>query len=383
MKKIILIPDSFKGTMSSIDICNIMDYEIRKYHPNAKIISIPVADGGEGTVDAFLSALGGKKIFINVCGPNQKKVSSFYGRINDYAIIEMSAASGLPLAGEDEKVEKYTTFGVGELIKDAIESGAKKIIVGLGGSATNDGGVGAAVALGIKFYDTLGNEFLPVGDSLCKIAKIDVSGKYPGLDKVKIITMCDVDNPLCGERGAAQVFAPQKGADSKTVKILDSGLAHFAKIVKRDLGYDILNLPGAGAAGGMGGGMVALLNSELQKGIQTVLELVKFDELLVGTDAVFTGEGKIDNQSLGGKVVIGVAERAMKKSVPVFAIVGDIGDDIDLVYEKGIHGIFSINRVAVPYSEAKKRARHDLHLTMDNLMKYTNTILAYANKLNS
>lgn len=371
MKKILLIPDSFKGTMSSSEICEIMKKAIHTYYPETEVISIPVADGGEGTVDSFLAAVGGKKVHLTVKGPYFEDIQSFYGILPDNtAVVEMAAAAGLPLVGENKRAEKTTTYGVGQLISHAVASGCRKIIIGLGGSATNDGGTGAAAALGVRFINAKGESFIPVGESLSEIASIDTSGLDPALEGVEMITMCDIDNPLCGPRGAAAVFAPQKGADEAMVRILDQNLAHMAEIVKKDLGRDIINLKGAGAAGGMGGGMAAFFGSKLQMGIETVLDAVHFNELLDGADLVFSGEGKIDSQSLGGKVVIGVARRTKKKGVPLIAIVGDIGDDIEGVYDEGVSAIFSINRVAVPFSEAKLRSKSDLALTMDNLMRF-------------
>ena len=371
MKKILLIPDSFKGTMSSSEICEIMKKAIHTYYPETEVISIPVADGGEGTVDSFLAAVGGKKVHLTVKGPYFEDIQSFYGILPDNtAVVEMAAAAGLPLVGENKHAEKTTTYGVGQLITHAVASGCRKIIIGLGGSATNDGGTGAAAALGVRFINAKGESFIPVGKSLSEIASIDTSGLDPALEGVEMITMCDIDNPLCGPRGAAAVFAPQKGADEAMVRILDQNLAHMAEIVKKDLGRDIINLKGAGAAGGMGGGMAAFFGSKLQMGIETVLDAVHFNELLDGADLVFSGEGKIDSQSLGGKVVIGVARRTKKKGVPLIAIVGDIGDDIEGVYDEGVSAIFSINRVAVPFSEAKLRSKSDLALTMDNLMRF-------------
>lgn len=371
MKKVLLIPDSFKGTMSSEEICTVMGEVIRRHYPAAEVVSIPVADGGEGSVDSFLAAMGGEKVHLTVKGPYNEALESFYGVLpGGGAVVEMAAAAGLPLVGEEKHAEQTTTFGVGQLIAEAARSGAKKIIVGLGGSATNDGGCGAAAALGVRFYNRAGESFVPVGGTLKEIDRIDLSGLLPELAAVEMVTMCDIDNPLCGPSGAAAVFGPQKGADPAMVQLLDDGLRHLAAVVRRDLGKDILDLPGAGAAGGMGGGMVAFLGSRLQMGIETVLDTVGFDDLLEGADLVFSGEGKIDSQSLRGKVVIGVARRTQKHNVPLIAIVGDIGDNIEGVYDQGVTGVFSINRVAVPYKEARHRSKGDLALTMDNLLRF-------------
>ncbi len=375
MNRFIVIPDSFKGTMSSSEICAIMEKVILTHYPEAQITAIPVADGGEGSVDAFLQAMGGEKIFVPVQGPYGETIQGFYGLLPDgTAVVEMAAAAGLPLVGDNRHAEKTTTYGVGQLMLAAAQAGCRQLIVGLGGSSTNEGGCGAAAAAGVKFYNADGQEFIPVGETLQDIARIDTSALHPSLKNIPIVTMCDIDNPLCGANGAAAVFAPQKGADPECVKMLDAGLQHMSEIVKRDLNKDILNLAGAGAAGGMGGGMVAFFDSTLQMGIETVLDAVQFDQLLETADVVLSGEGKIDQQSLRGKVVIGVARRTKKANVPLWAIVGDIGDDIAAAYEEGVSGIFSINRVAVPYKEARQRAREDLALTVENILRFVKTI---------
>ncbi len=376
MKKVLLIPDSFKGTMSSSEICSIMQERIHAYYPSAEVISIPVADGGEGSVDSFLSAMQGEKVWVTVKGPYMEDMQAFYGLVDGgaTAVIEMAACAGLPLVGDQLHAEKTTTYGVGQLMEHAVRSGCKKLIVGLGGSSTNDLGTGAAAALGIRFLDSDGKSFVPVGGTLSKICKIDKSSLLPELKQVEIITMCDIDNPLYGPNGAAYVFAPQKGADPAMVDYLDGQLRAAADTIREQLGADVAQLPGAGAAGGMGGGMVAFFGSRLQMGIETVLDTVGFDHLLEGADLVFSGEGKIDFQSLRGKVVIGVARRTKKQGVPLIAIVGDIGDNIEGAYEEGVSAIFSINRVAVPFSEAKKRSKADMGLTMENLMRFISQI---------
>lgn len=376
MKKAILIPDSFKGTMSSAEICSIMKGEILKFYPECEIISIPVADGGEGSVDAFLEALGGEKIYKSVCGPYPgESVEGYYGILpGNIAIIEMAAAAALPMVGDRKDPSKTTTYGVGELIMDAASKGVEKIIVGLGGSATNDAACGLAAACGVKFLDEEGNAFIPVGGTLDKVAKIDTSTMCEELKKIKIVTMCDIDNPFYGPEGAPAIYGPQKGADEAMIKDLDEKMRKLSGVMIRDCGVDVQTIPGSGAAGGMGGGMVAFFKSELQMGIETVLETVHFDTLLENTDFVFTGEGRIDGQSLRGKVVIGVARKAKAKGVKVVAIVGDIGNDVGGAYKEGVTGIFSINRVAVPYKEARPRAKSDLALTMENLLAYTSAL---------
>jgi glycerate kinase len=354
-----------------MEICVIMEDVIRRHCPGAEIISMPVADGGEGSVDAFLAACGGEKVSVPVKGPYMEDMEASYGIIGKgTAVIEVAAAAGLPLVGDALNPAKTTTYGVGQLMAHAARRGCKKIILGLGGSATNDFGAGAAAACGIRFLDGAGKAFVPLGETLSRIARIDTQGLLPEISSTEIITMCDINNPLYGPAGAAHVFAPQKGADPAMVEFLDGQLRAVSETVKRELGVDVSVLPGAGAAGGMGGGMAAFFGSRLRMGIETVLDTVGFDALLPGTDMVFTGEGKIDTQSLRGKVVIGVARRAKKQGVPVLAIVGEIGDNIEGAYDEGVSGIFSIIRVAKPFKEIKERSAEDLRLTMDNLFRF-------------
>ncbi len=371
MKTWILMPDSFKGTMSSAEICQCMRTQILRHIPDAKVISIPVADGGEGSVDCFLQAMGGQRIEAEVYGPFGNRMTAHYGIVSqDTAVIEMAACAGLPLVEGYQDPEKMTTFGVGQLMLDAVKRGCKKLIVGLGGSCTNDGGAGAAAACGAKFYDEEGQAFMPVGGTLCRMARVDLSGLKAQLDGIEIIAMCDIDNPLCGPQGAAAVFGPQKGADSAMVARLDEGLRHLAEVVRRDTGCNAMDEPGAGAAGGMGYGMLACFGAKLQMGIETVLDTVSFETLARRADVILTGEGRMDGQSLRGKVVMGIARRAKPLGVPVVAVVGDIGDDVAPAYEQGVTGIFSINRVAQDFEKVRARSKNDLALTMDNLVRF-------------
>ena len=371
MKKVLLVPDSFKGTMSSAEICSIMEKAIKMFYPKADVISIPVADGGEGSVDAFLTALGGEKKIVSVQGPFGQEMKSFFGILkNGTAVIEMASCAGLPLVGDRKDPRITTTYGCGELIKAALDAGCKKIIMGIGGSATTDGGCGTAAALGVKFLDKDGKAFVPTGGTLHKIEKIDKSGLDNRLKKIELVTMCDIDNPLYGKTGAAYVFGPQKGADPEMVKLLDDGLQHLAEVAKKELSLDMASTPGAGAAGGLGYGMKVFLDSQLQMGIETVLNTVNFNELLKSADCVFSGEGKIDTQSLRGKVVIGIARRTKKANVPLIAVVGDIGDDIEAAYDEGVSAIFSINRLAIEFPKAILRAKSDLELTMQNILRF-------------
>lgn len=371
MQNFILVPDSFKGTLSAIEVCNIMKSSIKNLYKDANIISVPVADGGEGTVDAFLYALGGEKKSIWVSDAfNEQKILAHYAMLKDnIAVIEMAACAGLPLVKNRLEPDKTTTFGVGELIVDAINSGAKKIILGLGGSATNDGGCGMAAALGVKFKDEQDQEFIPTGGTLSQIYKIDMNNIYSKIKDIEFISMCDVDNPLCGKLGASAVFAPQKGADEDMVKSLDEGLAHLAKIIKRDLHIEVKDIKGAGAAGGLGAGSIAFLQSKLTKGIDVILDTINFDELVSKADIVFTGEGKFDSQSLHGKVVMGVANRSQKYKTPVIVVTGAIGENIQEAYNKGITAIFSINKEPMEFSKSALKSKENMILTMENILR--------------
>ena len=371
MQNFILVPDSFKGTLSAIEVCNIMKSSIKNLYKDANIISVPVADGGEGTVDAFLYALGGEKKSIWVSDAfNEQKILAHYAMLkDDIAVIEMATCAGLPLVKNRLEPDKTTTFGVGELIIDAINSGAKKIILGLGGSATNDGGCGMAAALDVKFKDEQDQEFIPTGGTLSQIYKIDMNNIYSKIKDVEFVSMCDVDNPLCGKLGASAVFAPQKGADEDMVKLLDEGLAHLAKIIKRDLHIEVKDIKGAGAAGGLGAGSIAFLQSKLTKGIDVILDTINFDELVSKADIVFTGEGKFDSQSLHGKVVMGVANRSQKYKTPVIVVTGAIGENIQEAYNKGITAIFSINKEPMEFSKSALKSKENMILTMENILR--------------
>lgn len=371
MEKILLVPDSFKGTLSSRQVCQVMAGQLRRFFPQAQVKSIPVADGGEGSVEAFLAAAGGERRTRTVTGPFGEPVEAFYGILGDgrTAVIEMAACAGLPLAEGRLNPERATTYGVGELLLAAKEAGCTKAILGLGGSCTNDGGAGAAAALGAKFTRADGAAFVPTGGTLGEIAALDVSPVAQALQGMELTAMCDIDNPLYGEAGAAAVFAPQKGADAAMVARLDAGLRHLGQVSARCLGRDFSHLPGAGAAGGLGFGMAAFCGAQLRMGIDAVLDAVGFDSLLPGTDVVFTGEGKIDSQSARGKVVSGVAARCRKAGVPVVAVVGQIGQGFEEMYQQGLTAVFSINRAAQPFAESRFHAGENLALTMENIAR--------------
>ena len=371
MEKILLVPDSFKGTLSSRQVCQVMSGQLRRFFPQAQVKSIPVADGGEGSVEAFLAAAGGERRMLTVTGPFGEPVEAFYGILGDgrTAVIEMAACAGLPLAEGRLNPERATTYGVGELLLAAKEAGCTKAILGLGGSCTNDGGAGAAAALGAKFTRADGAAFVPSGGTLGEIAALDVSPVAQALQGMELTAMCDIDNPLYGDAGAAAVFAPQKGADAAMVARLDAGLRHLGQVSARCLGRDFSHLPGAGAAGGLGFGMAAFCGAQLRMGIDAVLDAVGFDSLLPGTDVVFTGEGKIDSQSARGKVVSGVAARCRKAGVPVVAVVGQIGQGFEEMYQQGLTAVFSINRAAQPFAESRFHAGENLALTMENIAR--------------
>ena len=371
LKKFVLIPDSFKGTLSSTEICETLERAIRVHHSDAEVVSIPVADGGEGSVDCFLTALGGEKVTLTVNNPYMEEMSAYYGLIDNgqTAVIEMAACAGLPLVETRKNPLKTTTYGVGELMLHAADQGVKKIVVGLGGSSTNDGGCGAAAAAGVLFYNDQNETFVPTGGTLKDIARIDVSQVAPSLKEVEIVTMCDIDNPMYGPTGAAHVFGPQKGADKDMVLFLDAGVKHLAEVIQRDLAMDLSTMPGTGAAGAMGAGMVAFFHSTLQMGIETVLDTVNFEEIIQDADYIFTGEGKIDFQSLRGKVVIGVAKRAKKQEKKVIVIAGGADQGIEEAYEVGVTAVFTINRLPEPLEISRHKSRENLYDTADNILR--------------
>lgn len=371
MKKFVLIPDSFKGTLSSTRICEIMSEKIKEHFDGAEIVSIPVADGGEGSVDCFLTALGGEKVTATVSGPYFEKMQGFYGLIDggNTAVIEMASVAGLPLVENNKNPLKTTTFGVGELIIDAVKNGAKKVILGLGGSCTNDFGCGCASACGVKFYDKNKKEFIPVGGTLKDIDRVDLSTLNPILKNVEFITMCDIDNPPYGEHGAAHVFAPQKGASDSDVLFLDDGVKHLCELLSRDNKIETKDLAGGGAAGAFGAGTVAFFNSNLKMGIEVVLDTVGFDKVIKDADYIFTGEGKLDGQSLRGKVVVGVAREAKKQHVSVISVVGGAERDVKKVYEEGVSAVFTINRLPEDFSVSRYKSEENLALTFDNILR--------------
>lgn len=371
MAKYVLIPDSFKGTLSSEDICRIASEEILRLEPEAEICAIPVADGGEGTVDAFLAAVGGTRAEVPCTGPCGQEVMGFYGLLPDgTAVVEMAAAAGLPLAGACRDPEKTTTYGVGQLMAHALSRGAKRLVLGLGGSATNDGGCGAAAALGAEFLDAEGRAFVPTGGTLTQIAHIHMKGLRETLAGVEVTVMCDIDNPLCGPAGAAAVFGPQKGADAAMVARMDAGLRHLAETLEKDVGMEVLTLAGGGSAGGFGAGAAAFFGGQLRMGIDVVLDLTGFDWKCRGASLVITGEGHLDSQSLRGKTVVGVARRARALGVPAAALVGGCETALDAVYAEGVSGVFPIHPALCTWPQAAARTEEDLRFTMGNLLRF-------------
>lgn len=361
--KIIIAPDSYKGTLSARQVAQTIDKAVKDTVPNAKTVLMPIADGGEGTIEA----LGAQKRYLTVTGSQHESVKSFYGVLGDTAVIELAACAGLPMA---KKLcpETATTYGVGQLICAALDAGFRKFIVALGGSSTNDMGCGMAAALGVKFTNKDSNYFIPAGLSLADIVKIDMSGLDPRIKESEIVTMCDIDNPLCGEKGASYVFAPQKGAKPEALPLLDAAMLHASVMVKEFIGKDVAKIPGAGAAGGCGAGMVAFFDSELRRGIDVVLDTKNFDAELCDTDLVFTGEGRFDSQSIDGKAISGIAARTKPKNIPLVVLCG-AADESDLCYDMGVTAVFSIQRKAMPFKEAKLVNEPSLYKTAFNVMK--------------
>lgn len=371
MNNFLIIPDSFKGTLSASEVCDAIKDGICRVLPQASVRKIPAADGGEGTVDALLTALGGEKIALTVSDPLGREIEGSYGILpNGTAVIEMAAAAGLPLLSESERNPGITTtYGVGQLLDDAICRGCKNILMGLGGSSTNDFGCGAAVAMGALFFDADGNEFLPTGGTLHRIADYDLTALSEKLTGCSVTVICDIDNPTYGTTGAAYVFAPQKGADADCVKRLDQNLRAFGEVIRQKEQIDVQQIKGGGAAGAMGAGMAVLFGATLTSGIDAVLDAVKFEEIAVGYDCIFTGEGKFDSQSLGGKVCIGLAKRAKPLGIPVIVIAGGVGDDIDAAYGMGVSAVFSINRLPLPLAQSAPYSKDNLTFVTEQIVR--------------
>lgn len=375
MKKdfsIVLAPDSFKESMSAKEVCEAMERGIKKVNKDIRCIHVPMADGGEGTMQALVDATNGKAYSLNVVGPLGNMVEANYGILGDgeIGVLEMASASGIQLVPIEKRNPLITTtYGTGQLIKACLDHGVKKILIGIGGSSTNDGGAGAIQALGGKLLDAQGNELGFGGGELGKLARIDLKNFDMRLNDVIIEVACDVSNPLCGREGASSVFGPQKGATKEMIKILDDNLKHYSYIIKNQLGKDILNEPGGGAAGGLGAGLMAFLGGTLKKGIDLVIEYTLLDEKVKNADMVWTGEGSIDFQTQYGKTPLGVAQIAKKYKKPVIALVGKVGEGIDVLYEKGIDSIFGIVNGVTSLEEALEKGKENIERTSENIVR--------------
>ena len=371
---IVIASDSFKENLTSLQVASCIEKGIKKVLPKAKIIKVPMADGGEGTVQALVDATGGKFARKKVIGPDDKKVSAHYGLLGDgvTGVIEMAEASGLHLvAKKDRNPLKATTYGTGELIVDAMNKGIKTIIIGLGGSATVDGGAGMAQALGVRFLNKSGKEITEHlgGGMLNKIATIDMSQVNPLVKKTRIIIASDVTNPLAGKKGAAHVFGPQKGANPAQVKTLDDNLEYFGQLIKKDLKKDVASKAGAGAAGGLGAALMAFTRSSMKRGVDLVVKVTELEKYLKGADLVITGEGRVDFQTAFGKTPAGVAKAAKKFKVPVVAIGGCLADDARGVFDHGIHGLAAAAAKDMSFEVAIKDSRKHLELAGERVIR--------------
>lgn len=356
--KFLFASDSFKGTLSSEKIIGLLEQAAKNIFPGCETVGIPIADGGEGTVDAVITVTQGGYQKAAVHGPLMELREGVYGEFHgDTAVIEMAAASGLPMVPEELRdPRRTTTYGTGEMLKDALDKGYRKIAVAIGGSATNDGGMGAMRALGIRFLDEQGTELEGTGGDLIKVCRIDISRIHPAVKETEFTVMCDVNNPLTGTDGATYTFGKQKGGTPEILDALEAGMKNYAQVVLKETGVDVDQIAGAGAAGGLGAALCVFLNATLKSGIETVLDLMDFDRLLDGVDAVITGEGRIDWQSAFGKVPWGVGTRCKNRQIPAVAIVGGMGDGADKIYEHGINSIVTTINGTMALDEALERA---------------------------
>lgn len=356
--KIIFAPDSFKGTLSAERICELLDEKAKLVFPRCETVGIPVSDGGEGAVDVVVSAAKGVYRTIVVRGPMGKPVQAKYGIFHENcAIIEMATASGLPLVPVSERnIRRASTYGTGELIADALNQGIRKFHIAIGGSATNDGGIGCAAALGAKFLDRDGQELEAIPENLSKICSIDRANVNPYIKESSFTVMCDVTNPLLGETGATYIFGPQKGATEEDKVFLEQGMKNYARVLQKTFGKDIASVPGAGAAGGLGAGLMAFTDARLNRGIETILEILDFDRVIAGADLIVTGEGMMDYQSVYGKVPFGVGMAAKKKKIPCVAVVGGMGRNASDLYAYGVDSIITTINGAMPIEQALENA---------------------------
>lgn len=375
MTKYVVAPDSFKESMTAKEVCNAMEKGIKEADSAAEVIKVPMADGGEGTVDSLVDATHGQRVIVEVTGPLGNKISAYYGILGDgtTAVIEMAKASGLEIVEKKKRNPMITTtFGTGELIRDALDHNVKEIIIGLGGSSTNDGGSGMAQALGAKLLDQNNHQIPFGGGNLDKLDKIDISNLDSRLQDVKIILASDVTNPLIGKEGASRVFGPQKGATPEMVEKLENNLQHYAKIVKRDLNKDVASVSGAGAAGGLGAGLMAFTTCEMRRGVDLAIEVTKLEEKIRDADYVFTGEGGTDFQTKFGKTPYGVAKLGKKYHKPVISLAGYLGEGIDSLYSEGFTAIFGIIPGACDLSTALKNGPSNVARTTENIVRLLN-----------
>jgi glycerate kinase len=357
MKKVVIAPQGFKESLTGMEIARAMEQGVRAVWPEAEVVLAPVADGGDGTLQSLVDSSGGEVRTVTVKDPLGRPVKAQWGAMGDgkTAVVEMARSSGLALLSPAERnPRKTTTYGVGQVIKAALDAGFTRLITGIGGSATNDGGAGMAQALGAKLLDPSGKELEPGGAALANLARIDMSGFDSRLKKVSIEVACDVNNPLCGPTGASAIFGPQKGATPEVVQELDAALAHFADVIRRDLGKDVSEIPGAGAAGGLGAGLMAFANARLRLGADIVLEAVGLEKKLAGADLVIVGEGQFDRSTVFNKSPVAVAQRAKQRSIPVIGIAGSLGAGYREVHEHGIDAVFSLVSRPMTLEEAMK-----------------------------
>ncbi|MDE9542148.1 glycerate kinase [Xenorhabdus bovienii] len=368
--KIVIAPDSFKESLSALQVAEAIEQGFREIFPQAAYIKLPMADGGEGTVESLVAATGGQRISCSVTDPLGQPVDAFFGLLGDgkTAVIEMAAASGLHLVPMEQRNPLITTsYGTGEIILAALEHGAQKLILGIGGSATNDGGAGMMQALGAQLWD--GDcRILPLGGAaLTRLESIGLSGLDPRLSQLEITVACDVNNPLCGELGASAIFGPQKGATPEMVKALDSALHHYGMKIESLTGKKVIDVAGAGAAGGMGASLLGCLGAKLQSGIEIVINTLKLEEAIQGADLVITGEGRMDSQTIQGKTPIGVARVAKKFGIPTIALVGGMSRDYHVVHQHGLDAVFSIVPGACSLSDALVNGADNLRVTARNV----------------
>ncbi|WP_461536337.1 glycerate kinase [Spongorhabdus nitratireducens] len=368
--QIVIVPDSFKESLTAAEVADAIETGFKQVFPDTNYIKIPVADGGEGTLQSLVDATNGSLIEKTVTGPLGQPVQASFGVLGDgkTAVIEMAQASGLELLSPEKRNPLITTtYGTGELIRHALDQGINKLIIGLGGSATNDGGAGILQALGARLLDSEGLELPYGGSALSRLATIDISNLDQRLESVESVAACDVDNPLTGPNGASAIFGPQKGADTAMVQKLDNSLSHFAEITKQQLGFDINSIPGAGAAGGTGAALAGFINAKLQPGIDIVMDAVDLKNQIKGASLVITGEGRIDGQTAQGKTPIGVARIAKTQNIPVIALAGSVGKGVEAVYTQGIDAVFPVIHGAVELPEAFEMAAENLERAARNL----------------